>query len=58
MKRKDELKMRRKFEGSTEALDKMLSNQKNSKDNGFLGFEEGNSSNIKETSSKEIQFIS
>lgn len=31
-KSKDELNMRSKYEGSTEALDKMLSNQKHSKD--------------------------
>lgn len=53
-KSKDELKVRSKYEGSREALDKMLRKQKQSKDTGGLGFEEGQSSNNKDTSGKEI----
>lgn len=50
--------MRTKYEGSTESLDKMLNNQKHSKDTNGLGFEEGQSSNNKDIFSKEIQFTS
>ncbi|GLJ30858.1 hypothetical protein SUGI_0613390 [Cryptomeria japonica] len=57
-KSKDELKMRSKYDYSTEALDKMLSKQKQSKDISGLGFEQGQSSNNKDTSGKEIQFTS
>lgn len=46
------------YKGSTEALGKMLNNQKHSKDIKGLGFEEGQSSNNKDTSGKEIQFAS
>lgn len=53
-KRNEEMKVRSKYERKTEALDKMLSKQKQSKDIGGLGFEEGQSSNRKDTSSKEI----
>lgn len=53
-KRNNELNMRRKYESNTEALDKMLSNQKHSKDMGGIGFEEGQSSNSKDSSCKEI----
>lgn len=49
---------KRKDEGSTEALDKMLRNQKHSKDIGGIGLEEGKSQNNKDTSGKEIQFTS
>lgn len=55
---KDEIKVRRKYEGNTEALDKMLRKQKQSKDTGGLGLEEGQSYNRKDTSSKVIQFTS
>lgn len=56
--RKDKLNMRTKYEGSTKALDKMLSQQTKSKDTSGLGFEEVQSSNSKDTSSKEIRFTS
>ncbi|XP_059073373.1 uncharacterized protein LOC131874146 [Cryptomeria japonica] len=36
----DELKLRKKYDGGTEGLDKILSQQKHSKDNGGLGWEE------------------
>lgn len=56
-KSKDELKMRSKYEGNTEALDNMLRKQKNSKDTNGLEFE-GQCSNSQDTFGKEIQFTS
>lgn len=56
--RKEEIKIRSKYEGNTEALDKMLSKQNQSKDTGGLGFEEGQSSTQKDKSNKEIMFTS
>lgn len=55
---KNELNMRIKYDGSTEALDKMLSKKKHSKDIESLGFEAGQSSNGKDSSNKEILFTS
>lgn len=55
---KEEIKIRSRYEGNTEALEKMLSKQKKSKDTGSLGFEEGQSSTHKDKSSKEIMFTS
>lgn len=54
----DELKLRKKYNGGTEALDKMLSQQKHSKDNGGLGCGTGECSTSKETSQEDIQFVS
>lgn len=54
----DELKTRIKYEGSTEALDKILSKQKNSKDIGGVGFDVGKCSTSKDSTNKEIHFVS
>lgn len=48
--------MRSKYESNTKALDKMLRNQKQSKDTGGLGFEEGQSYGSNDLTCKEIQF--
>lgn len=42
-KRKEEMKVRSKYEGTTKYLDKVLRKQKKSKDTGGLGFKEGQS---------------
>ncbi|XP_057849160.2 uncharacterized protein LOC131060072 [Cryptomeria japonica] len=57
-KRKDELKLRTNYEGSTDALDKMLSKQKHSKDTKGVGLEAGQCFNSKDSSNKEILFTS
>lgn len=49
--------MKSKYESSTEALDKMLSKQKSSKDASGLGFEKGQSSERKDSTKKEIKFM-
>ncbi|GLJ07858.1 hypothetical protein SUGI_0075690 [Cryptomeria japonica] len=55
---KESIKIRSKYEGNTEALYKMLSKQKQSKDTAGLGFEEGQSSTDKDKPIKEIMFTS
>lgn len=55
---KNELKVRIKYESNTDALDKMLSKQKHSKDIEGVGFEVGQCSNSKDSSDKEILFTS
>lgn len=48
--KKDELTMRIKYDGSTEALDKMLSKQNHNKDINGVGFDKGQCSNSKDSS--------
>lgn len=55
---KDELKVRIKYEGSTDALDKMLNKQKHSKDTEGVGFDADQCSTSKDSSNKEIHFVS
>lgn len=57
-KNKDELNMRIKYGGNTEALDKMLSKQKHNRDINGVVFENGQRSNSKGSSGKEIHFTS
>lgn len=54
----NELKVRIWYNGSTEVLDKMLNQQKISKDIGGLGCVVNQCSTRKETSNKDIQFAS
>lgn len=56
-KHQDELKVRIWYDGSIEALYRMLSKQKNSKDTRGLGFDTGECSIRKNVSNKEIQFV-
>lgn len=55
---KDEFKVRIKYEGSTDSLDKMLSKQKHSKDIEGVGFDFGHCSTSRNSLNKEIQFVS
>lgn len=55
---KDELNMMIKYDGNTEALDKLLSKKKYNKDINGAGFEKGQCSNNKDSSRKEINFTS
>lgn len=50
--------MRIKYDGNTKALDKMLSKKKHDKDINGVGFENGQCSNNKGSSNKEILFTS
>lgn len=55
---KDELKMRIKYEGNIDALDKILRKQKNSKEIEGVGFDIGQCTKGEDSSSKEIHFTS
>lgn len=54
----NELKMRLKYGSNTEVLDNMLSKQKHSKDIEGVGYEKGQCSTSKDSSKKEIHFVS
>lgn len=55
---KDELKLRIKYEGSIDALDKMLNKKKYSKDIEGVGFDASQCSTNKDSTNKEIHFVS
>ncbi|XP_057819569.1 uncharacterized protein LOC131032577 [Cryptomeria japonica] len=54
----DDLKLRMKFEGSTNALNNMLDKQNKNKDSTSLGYEVGQCSINTDSSKKDIKFVS